>query len=323
MRRQCLRIVFFGTAEFAVPSLEALSEAGHTVVAAITQPDRPSGRGLHLSASPVKRAAERHGIPTLQPRRVRAESFIARIRDMAPDVLAVAAFGQIVPQAILDVPSLGPINVHGSLLPRYRGAAPIQRAIIAGETEIGVTTIWMDATLDTGDMLLAEGLQVSPTESAGDVTPRLAKLGAELLLSTLDGLSAGTVARRKQDDSLATLAPPIQTADGHIRWAETAAMICCRIRGVTPRPGAYATIKGKRAKLWSASVAADAATASNREPGVVIAITKAPSGVLVSAGSGTAILLTESQPENGRRMPAADWARGLRVAPGDRFEPLD
>src|SRR5437868_6118016 len=167
MSRRGLRVVFFGTADFAVPSLEALLEAGHSVLAVVTQPDKPQGRGRQPAASPVKQAAARHGLPVMQPRRVRAESFLAAMRDLAPDVLALAAFGQIVPQALLDLPPLGPINVHGSLLPKYRGAAPIQRAVMAGESETGVTTMWMDATLDTGDMLLAASLPILPEDNSG------------------------------------------------------------------------------------------------------------------------------------------------------------
>jgi methionyl-tRNA formyltransferase len=325
MAHQPLKIVFFGTAEFAVPSLEALLAAGHTVLAVVTQPDKPQGRGRQLAASPVKMAAERHGLPVLQPRRVRAESFIAKIRDMAPDVLAVAAFGQIVPQALLDVPRIAPINVHGSLLPAYRGAAPIQRAIMAGETETGVTTMWMDATLDTGDMLLAGVEPIAPEDTAGSLTPRLAELGADLLLRTLDGLAGGTLPRRKQDDALATLAPPIRPEDSLIRWDEPAAAIANRIRGVSPRPGAYAAIKGKRVKLWAATVAGseNRAAAPDAAPGTILALSKTPPGVVVAASANTAALLVEAQPDNGRRMPAADWARGLRLAPGDRFDPLE
>jgi methionyl-tRNA formyltransferase len=318
--RRALKIVFFGTADFAVPSLEALLEAGHHILAVVTQPDRPQGRGMQLVASPVKKAAERHGLTTLQPRRVRAETFVARIRDLAPDSLAVAAFGQIIPQALLDVPPLGPINVHGSLLPKYRGAAPIQRAIMAGETETGVTTMWMDATLDTGDMLLAGVEPIAPDDTAGNITPRLAALGADLLVRTLDGLADGTLPRRKQDDAQATLAPPIRPEDSLIRWEEPASAIRNRIRGVSPKPGAFAAIRGRRVKIWSAAI--QEGTLHDAEPGVILALHKAPAGVAVAAGEGTTLLLTEAQPENGRRMSAADWARGQRLAPGDRFEPL-
>lgn len=320
MARRRLRTVFFGTAEFAVPSLEALSAAGHEILAVVTQPDKPQGRGMRLAASPVKKAAERMELPILQPRRVRAESFLAQMRALAPEALALAAFGQIIPQALLDIPPLGPINVHGSVLPKYRGAAPIQRALMAGETEAGVTTMWMDATLDTGDILLAASLPIAPDDTAGSLIPKLADLGARLLAKTLDGLAAGTLQRRPQDHSQATYAPAIQPEDGLVRWEEPAPITCNRIRGVTPKPGAFASIKGRRVKLWSAVAAPDADGAA---AGSVLMLSKDPPGVVVAAGAATAVRIVEAQPENGRRMPAADWARGLRLAPGDRFDRLD
>jgi methionyl-tRNA formyltransferase len=320
MMRRHLRVVFFGTADFAVPCLEALIEAGHDVLAVVTQPDKPRGRGRQLASSPVKEAALERGLPVLQPKRVRSETFIEKVRQMAPDVLALAAFGQIVPQALLDVPPLGPINVHGSLLPGYRGAAPIQRAIMAGESETGVTTMWMDATLDTGDMLLAASIPIGPQDTAGDLFPRLAAIGARLLVETLDGLSAGTLDRRPQDDSLATQAPALQPEDGFIRWEETASQIDCRIRGVTPKPGAFAAIAGKKVKIWKARPVSGEPVAEL--PGTVLGYAKSPAGLLVAAGEGSSLVLIEAQPENGKRMPADAWARGLRLAPGQAFDAL-
>jgi methionyl-tRNA formyltransferase len=237
---------------------------------------------------------------------------------MSPDVLALAAFGQIVPQALLDIPPLGPINVHGSLLPKYRGAAPIQRAIMAGETETGVTTMWMDATLDTGDMLLAEAIPIEPEDNAGTMFVKLADVGARLLVETLDGLAAGAVARRKQDDSQATLAPAIQPEDAEIDWSESAAQVRNRIRGVTPKPGAFTSIGGRRVKIWSA-VPSDAG-ASGLRPGTVVAINKKPAGLIVACGAGSDLLILEAQPDSGKRMNAGDWARGSRILPGDVFE---
>jgi methionyl-tRNA formyltransferase len=248
------------------------------------------------------------------------------MRELHPDVLALAAFGQVIPQALLDLPPLGPINVHGSLLPKYRGAAPIQRAIMAGETETGVTTMWMDATLDTGDMLLDAALPILPDDTAGTLTPRMAALGADLLVQTLDGLAKGTISRRKQDDSRATFAPAVLPEDGAIRWDETAQAICCRIRGVSPRPGAYSQIRDRRVKIWTARPMPDAGGSPSHaeppaalEPGTVLAIQKSPAGLRVMAGGNTSVLLTETQPENGKRMSAADWARGLRLTPGEQF----
>jgi methionyl-tRNA formyltransferase len=203
------------------------------------------------------------------------------------------------------------------LLPKYRGAAPIQRAIMACETTTGVTTMWMDATLETGDMLLSASLPIEPDDTAGTLTPKLADVGAHLLVETLEGLAAGTLTRRKQDDAQATFAPALKSEDGEVRWGEPATAICCRIRGVSPKPGAFAVIKGRRVKLWQAETINATASGS---PGAVVEISKAPSGVVVTAADGTAVRILEAQPNNGKRMNAADWARGLRLMPGDRFD---
>ncbi len=312
-----LRIVFFGTAEFAVPCLDALVDAGHQVLAVVTQPDRQSGRGRHLVLTPVKLAALRHGLPITQPRRVRAAAFLATMRELAPDVLALAAYGQIVPQELLELPPLGPINVHGSLLPKYRGAAPVQRAIMAGEQETGVTTMWMDATLDTGDVLLTDTMRIDPEDDAGTLLPKLADLGAALLVKTLNGLVARTIARRRQDDSQASFAPAIQPEEAIIRWGETSSQIVNRIRGLTPRPGAYAEAGTKRVKVWSAAAAIR--SGQSEPPGTILGFSKSPPGVLVAAGEGTTALLREAQPENGKRMAADAWARGVRIKAGDRL----
>jgi len=311
-----MRIVFFGTAEFAVPSLEQLIKAGHTVVAVVTQPDKPHGRGLQLSSPPLKHAAVRLGLPVLQPKRVRSERFVEEIREIQPDLLALAAFGQIVPQALLDIPPLGPINVHGSLLPKYRGAAPIQRAILAGETVTGVTTMWMDATLDTGDILLSAELQILPSDTSGSLFPRLANLGAELLVETVERLANGTLERRPQESSQASLAPMLQPEDGAIRWHESAVQCSNRVRAVSPKPGAYAAIRGKRVKLWQA-VALDEQT--EETSGRILGFSKTPPGVTVAAGGQTVLILTEVQPESGKRMSADAWARGARLQPGECF----
>lgn len=312
-----MRIVFFGTSEFAVPSLQALHAVGHEVLAVVTQPDKPHGRGMQIAASPVKRAAEQLGLPLLQPRRVRAESFLARMRELAPEALALAAFGQIIPQGLLDIPPVGPINVHGSLLPKYRGAAPIQRALMAGETEAGVTTMWMDATLDTGDILLASSLPIEDDDTSGTLIPKLADLGAKMLLETLEGLAAGTLVRQPQDHTMATLAPALLPDDGQIRWEETADQIRNRVRGVSPKPGAFAILQGKRVKFWITRVLAEQTDAA---PGTILRLNKSPAGVAVAAGQGTVLLLTETQPDSGKRMPADAWARGIHLTTGNRFD---
>jgi len=311
-----LRVIFMGTADFAVPSLLALHTSEHEIVAVVTQPDKPSGRGMQLASSPVKKAAERLSLPVFQPKRVRSEKFIESMRALSPDVIAVAAFGQIIPQALLDLPTLAPINVHGSLLPRWRGAAPIQRAIMAGDSEIGVTTMWMDATLDTGDMLLAEAFPIASDDTAGTLFEKLAELGAKLLLDTLTGLANGTLPRISQDASLATYAAMITPEDSILRWNETAGQIDCRIRGLSPKPGVFAMCKGKRLKIWRAIPTHD--TLSEAIAGTVLAVRA--DGVLVACGSGTVALVTEVQPASGKRMVASDWARGARLAVGETFE---
>ena len=317
MARKPLKIVFFGTAEFAVPSLAALREAGHEILAVVTQPDKPQGRGMKLTASPVKLVAEVEGLTVLQPRRVRSESFVTDMRERMPDLLVVAAFGQVIPQSLLDLPPLGPINVHGSLLPQYRGAAPIQRALMAGEAELGVTTMWMDATLDTGDMLLKGSISVEEDDNAGTLIPRLAALGARLLIQTIEGLVEGNLRRVPQDNAAATFAPAVLLEDGMLRWSENAAVIHNRVRGVSPKPGAFTSVREKRLKVWKTSIGSS--TDLLADAGTVLAIAKNPAGVLVACGEGSALLLQEVQPESGKRMSAADWARGIRLGPGDRF----
>ena len=318
IHRKKLRIVFFGTAEFAVPSLEALIAAGHEILAVVTQPDKPQGRGRQLLYSPIKTSALKHGLQIMQPKRVRSETFLSKMRELKPDAIALAAFGQIIPQSLLDIPPLGPINVHGSLLPKYRGAAPIQRAIMAGEKVTGVTTMRMDATLDTGDILLSASVPIEINDTSGTLIEKLSLLGADLLVETLEGLSQGTLQRIPQDHAEATLAPALTPEDALIRWDESAERICNRVRGLVPRLSGVTEIEGKRLKVW----AAETVQISERtaHPGVVIGVQKRPAGVLVTAGDGGFVLLTEVQPESGKRMNAADWARGVRLAPGSGFE---
>jgi methionyl-tRNA formyltransferase len=313
-----MRVLFFGTSDFAVPSLDALVASGrHQVISVVTQPDKPAGRGQHVAMSPVKHAALRHILPVLQPKRVRRPEFLEVARELKPDVLALAAFGQIIPQALLDLPPYGPINVHGSLLPAYRGAAPIQYALLNGETETGVTTMWMDATLDTGDILLKRALPIDPDDTTGTLAPKLAEIGAELLIETLGLLAEGRCPRTPQDDALATYAPPITPEDSRVRWNEPAERTRNRIRALSPKPGVYAETNGRRVKLWQVSRRGTWLPPYERSAGTVLAVTK--EGVEVATGDG-ALLLEEVQQEGSRRMPAADWARGARIQAGDRFE---
>lgn len=308
-----MRVLYFGTSDFAVPTLCALAgRPGIDVVAVITQPDRPQGRGRRVAESPVKHAATILGLPVLQPERVRNAEFLEQARSLAPDVLVLASFGQLIPRVLLDLPPLGPINVHASLLPAYRGAAPIHYAILNGETVAGVTTMWMDTKLDTGDILLTRQVPVEPDEDTGALTARLAEAGAVLLLETLSRLAAGDCPCTAQDERLATYAPAITPEDAVLRWLEPAARCRDRIRAMSPRPGAVASFRGKRLKVWSS-----AAVEGCGEPGTVLSVGR--SGVDVATGIGS-LRLVEVQAENSRRMAAVDWARGARVTPGDRFE---
>lgn len=234
-----MRIVFMGTPEFAVPSLEALLRSDDHVVGVVSQPDRPKGRGQQLVAPPVKLVAERAGIPVLQPLKIRTPEFLQALTSWQPDLIAVAAYGRILHTPILTLPPKGCVNVHGSLLPKYRGAAPIQWAVINGETETGITTMLMDEGMDTGPMLLQERLGIMKDDTAGTLAPRLAELGGRLLVETIAQLKAGTLMPKKQDDGQATMAPLLKKEDGLIDWTMSAASLANRVRGLSPWPGAY------------------------------------------------------------------------------------
>ncbi len=300
-----------GTPEFAVPSLEALVAAGHEVLAVVTQPDRPRGRGLAPSPPPAAQAARRLGIPVLQPAHVRDPAFLPELSALASDLIAVTAFGQILPRPLLMLPPRGCVNVHASLLPKYRGAAPIQRAILAGETVTGITTMFMNERMDEGDILLAREVPMAPGETAGSLEARLARVGAELLVETIDALAAGRITRRPQDHTRATLAPRLTKEDGRIRWEEPARAVVDRVRAATPRPGAFTRDAGKVLKVWEAREAGTLATAA---PGTVLRADGA--GILVAAGDGRAVLLTEIQAEGKRRLPAGEFLRGARIEEG-------
>ena len=309
-----MRVLFYGTPAFALPTLEALL-AHHQVVAVITQPDKRAGRGRAVTPSPVKQRALMAGVPVLQPPRLRDAGWPERLAEYRPDVAVVAAFGQILPKTVLDVPVHGSINVHGSVLPRYRGAAPIAWAIMRGETETGITTFQMDPGMDTGDMLLTEATPIGPEETAGELSARLAEIGARLLLQTLEGLD--TLPRIPQDHTKATLAPRLKKEDGWLRPAEPARDLVNRVRGCNPWPGAAFVTPAGRLLVWRATVVAP--------PGVT-----APPGTLVASDGGLAIatgdgllLPLEVQPENRKAMAWADFLRGARLAPGARVsEPV-
>lgn len=310
-----MRTLFLGSGTFAIPSLEALLDAGHEVVAVVAQPDKEKGRGREVAPPPTKPAAESHGLRVLQPRRIKEPEAQAALRELRPEIGVVVAYGQILPRTLIDIPARGIVNVHGSLLPRYRGAAPIQWAIASGETETGVTTMLIDEGLDTGPLLMARSTPIGPEETAADLTPRLARLGGELLIETLAGLERGSVRPVPQDHGRATLAPILKKEDGLIRWDQPAAAISARIRGFHPWPGSQARLHGRSLKVLRAA----AVEGRTGEAGHVLEVSR--DGVLVACAPGTALRLLEVQPESRKVMDAAAFAAGARLASGDSFDP--
>lgn len=303
-------VLFMGTPEFAVPSLDALVRAGYPVIGVVTQPDRPRGRGKHLAPPPAKVRAEELGIEVFQPEKVRDAAFLETLHRLRPDLVAVAAFGQILPKAVLEEPPLGCLNVHPSLLPKFRGAAPINWTLIRGERTTGVTIMFMDEGMDTGDILLQEETPVGPEENAGDLHDRLAVSGAGLLVRTMEGLLAGTIRRQPQDSSLATLAPRLTREDGWIRWERPASEIVNLIRGLAPAPCACTWLDGKQVKVFSASAQEQPVS---EPPGKIGALRDA--GLEVSAGDGI-VLLRDIQMESKKRMPVREFFRGYRPRNG-------
>jgi methionyl-tRNA formyltransferase len=301
-----LRTVFFGTPEWAVPSLRALLDAGIDVGAVVTNPDRPAGRGMHVRASPVKDVAFEAGLPVLQPQRARDEEFIESLRAHAPEVAVVVAYGRILPPEVLEVPTLGFVNVHFSLLPHYRGAAPVQRAIIDGNSETGVTIILLTEGMDEGPVLAERRVPIDQEDTAGTLGKRLADIGAQLLVETLPPYTEGRISPRDQDHERATYAPKITDEDARIEWGKPATEIRNLIRGLNPDPGAWTTLEGKRIKIFGAR---PASFEGNLDPGQV-ATTK--EGLLVGT-MDQPLLLMDVQVEGKRRMAGADAARGLRL----------
>lgn len=311
-----MRIVFFGSGEFAIPSLAALLARGHELPLVVTQPDRERGRGRELAPPPVKVAAQRLSLRVFQPRRVRAPESQEELRKAAPDLQVVAAYGQILPQAVIDIAPLGTVNVHASLLPRYRGAAPIQWAIADGEAQTGVTTMMIDAGLDTGGLLGSRATAIAPDETSPQLQERLAALGAQLLIETVDALAAGTLRAVPQDEALASHARILVKDDGRVEWSWPAAKIANRVRAFDPWPGVFTTLAGKGVRLHRVRVAAGA-TGDRAAPGTVLQVDDA--GVTVACGGDTALVILEAQPESRRTMPAAAFAAGARLAAGSRF----
>ena len=302
-----MTLVFLGTPGFALPTLERIVQAGHQVLAVFTQPDRPKGRGGELAAPPVKETALRLGLPVYQPPRVRRPEVVEQLQAMHPDAMVVVGFGQIIPQPIIDIPRHGIINVHASLLPKYRGAAPIQWAIANGETRTGVTTMRIDAGLDTGGMLLKWETGIGAEENALELGERMARAGADLLIETLARIEAGTIRPEPQDHSLATLAPILKKEDGLIDWNWPARKIFNRVRGFLPWPGAYSFFRGQVFHIWKARLAAEAGTG---EPGRLIPLNRR---LLVSSGQTTALEPLEVQMEGRKRMSAEAFLNGHRL----------
>lgn len=305
-----MRIVFMGTPDFAVPSLQALIDAGHDVCAVYTQPDKPQGRKQILTAPPVKTLALAHDIPVFQPNTLKNEDEQARLRELAPEVIIVVAYGKLLPKAVLDIPPHGCINVHGSLLPRWRGAAPIQWAVIAGDEMAGVTTMQMAEGLDTGDMLLTYETKVGEKETAGELFDRLAQSGAELLTQTLVKLDE--ITPRPQDDAQSCYAHMLDKQMAVIDWSRSAHEIDCLIRGLNPWPIALTTLSGERLKVFAAEKAA-----GNGEPGTVLEADP-KKGLTVACGEG-ALKLTEIQLVGGKRMKATDFLRGHAIEVGTKL----
>ncbi len=309
-----MRIVFMGTPDFSVPALEALVKGGHQVIAAVTQPDKPKGRGKAVLMTPVKEKALEMGIPVYQPVKVREPEFVKTLADLAPDVIVVVAFGQILPKSILEIPRYGCVNIHASLLPKYRGAAPIQWAVIDGEKETGVTTMFMNEGLDTGDMLEKEVVPLDPKETGGSLHDKLSAVGGRLILSTLKGLEDGTLKGTPQTDEGSCYAKMLKKSLGDIDWTMGGAAIERLIRGLNPWPSAYTSLHGKTLKIWDADV-------TDREygvePGTVAEVSK--DQLIIQTGKGS-LSVRSLQLEGKKRMDIQDFLRGYSLEKGTVLE---
>jgi methionyl-tRNA formyltransferase len=309
---QSFNVVFCGTPGFAVPTLGKLAEAGFRVRLVVAQPDKPRGRGLELLPSPVKQRASELGLPITQPEKIKNnEDFRSQLTDLNPDAIVVVGYGRIIPQWMIDLPPLGNINLHASLLPKYRGAAPIQWAIACGEAATGVTTMRIDPGLDTGDILLQQEIPIAPEDTSESVAPRLAAIGADLMVQTLRGLQAGTIQAKPQDHSQASLAPMLKKEDGLISFGRSAREICDRLRGFQPWPGAFTAFRGKNFHVWAAR------PCSENIPQASVKLEG--DRVLVGAAEGTAVEFLEVQPEGKRRMSARDFIHGYRPLNGEKL----
>jgi len=307
------KLVFMGTPDFAVPALQAVHAAGHDILLVVTQPDRPKGRGRKVEPPPVKKASEKLGLAVAQPDTLRSETAKQLLQATDADFFIVVAFGHLLRESVLKMPKRGCINVHASLLPRYRGPAPIQWAVINGDTETGVTTMLMDKGLDTGDMLMTAREPIGPSDTAGSLHDRLAQRGADLLVQTLKAFADGTIRGTPQVHSAATYAPLLKKTDGLIDWKKPAAKLEPFIRGMSPWPGAFTFWKNTRLKIYRSEIEA---SADNALPGTVL--NSRPDRLTVSTGDG-ALSILEIQSASGSRLPVSEFLRGFRIAPGELF----
>ena len=312
MTARRLRVVFLGTPEFAIPSLLALLHAAE-VLAAVTQPDKPKGRGRQIESPPVARVASEHGVAVLQPPRLRSPEVVEQLRALHPDVIVTVAYGKIIPKEILDLPPLGPVNVHPSLLPRYRGASPIASAILNGETETGVTIMYQSMELDAGDIILQRRVPIGPDDTARTLEEKLARAGADALVGALRLIAEGRAPRIPQDPVQTAYAGKLEKEHGRIDWSRPASDIVNLIRAMDPWPSAYTWHRGRLLKVWRAKALPEVSGA----PGVISDVRRG-AGVVVGTGQG-AVLLLEVQPEGRRRMTADEYVRGARLEPGERL----
>lgn len=309
-----MKIIFMGTPDFSVPTLNTLIHSKHEVLAVVSQPDRPKGRGNKISFTPVKQLALENNIKIYQPLKIKEEGFINTLKEMNPDVIVVIAFGQILPKTILEIPKFGCINIHASLLPKYRGAAPIQWAVINGEKTTGLTTMFMDTGLDTGDMLLKEIIEINDEETGGSLHDRLSQMGGELILKTLDALEDGNIIRTPQDNTIATYAPMLDKTLGYIDWNKSAKEIERLIRGLNPWPSAYTYYNDKILKIWDAEVITDSKKIFS--PGTICDIIK--EGFIVKCGENS-LLINELQLQGKNRMDTPSFLRGVSLEKGYSF----
>jgi methionyl-tRNA formyltransferase len=307
-----LRVVFMGTPQFAVPSLQALAQSKHQVLAAISQPDRRQGRGMRLVASPVKQTAEKLGIPVLQPEKINQPEFMASLAALAPEVIVVVAYGQFIPAELLNLPEKGCINIHPSLLPRYRGATPIQHAILNGDEVTGVTTMYLDEGLDTGDLIFQQQVRIDSSETAGQLQERLSHISPDVLLRTLNAIEANGAPRLPQDERLSSYCSKLSRQDGQLNWEKSSRLLANQVRAFTPWPGTFTYHHKERVKVLQAQLGPN----EDGLPGTLRAIVGET--LCVHCATGT-LILTTVQPENGKPMSGAAYARGRQLVAGDSF----